>query len=164
MVTLELMFSCKLSQNCHKIYIFVTLFNCDTIRPLFDSKWYQFMRYGWVDPLVHNSSHLGDSRRSKLRATTVMWSVKKVGATDTRRIYKMWESYVRVWWNKTVTKSRFANWATLGVGGHVNWTCHKVRMEIWATVGVGRHVNWTCHKVRTANWATLGVGGHVNWF
>ena len=40
----ELMFLCKLSQNLHfcvnclKIYIFVTLFNCDTIRPLFDSK------------------------------------------------------------------------------------------------------------------------------
>ena len=34
----ELMFLCKLSQNCHKINIFVTLFNCDTIRPLFDSK------------------------------------------------------------------------------------------------------------------------------
>ena len=34
----ELMLLCKSSQNYNRIYIFVTLFNCDTIRPLFDSK------------------------------------------------------------------------------------------------------------------------------
>ena len=41
----------------------------------------------------------------------------------------------------TKSESKFGPRYSVGVGVHVNRTCHKVIIEIWATVGVGKHVN-----------------------